>query len=353
MANRAGTLSRQPRFRRSPSAGAGTSFDRSRRRRSAFTLIELLLVIAIIGLLLQLLLPAAREAARRSQCLNHLRQLGLAALHHEEAQGHLPTGGWGFSWVGDPERGFGADQPGGWAYNLLPFIEQQSLHDLARDANGQSREAITAQLCRTPVALFYCPTRRPSRRYAYVQFSLWPTRHCEPLTEAAKTDYAANAGDFYVDGPAGPMDETEAASGRYSWIDGNQMTGVVFQRSRVKMSQVTDGASQTYLLGEKYLDSAHYEDGYGGGDDQAVWCGYDQDTVRWVAYQDANLPPLHDHRDHRDWATFGSAHPAGCHFAFCDGSARLVVFKIDGELHRRLGNRHGGRDVDLSGVFGD
>jgi prepilin-type N-terminal cleavage/methylation domain-containing protein len=106
--------------------------------RRGFTLVELLVVIAIIGILVALLLPAvqaAREAARRTACKNHVRQLALASLVHEDAVGIFPSGGWGWNWVGDNDRGTGADQPGGWVFSLLPFIEETSGYDLAGDGS--------------------------------------------------------------------------------------------------------------------------------------------------------------------------------------------------------------------------
>ena len=101
--------------------------DSMRAHQNGMTLIELLVVMGIIGILISLLLPAvqaAREAARRAQCANHLKQLGFASLLHEQAHGFFPSGGWGHAWIGDPDRGFGPPQPGGWAYSVLPYIEQ-------------------------------------------------------------------------------------------------------------------------------------------------------------------------------------------------------------------------------------
>ncbi|MEM7284686.1 MAG: DUF1559 domain-containing protein, partial [Pseudomonadota bacterium] len=101
--------------------------------RHGFTLVELLVVIAIVGILVALLLPAvqsAREAARRIQCKNHLTQFGLGMLNHHDAHGIFPTGGWSQRWTGDPDLGFDEDQPGGWEYNVLPFIEEMAMYEM-------------------------------------------------------------------------------------------------------------------------------------------------------------------------------------------------------------------------------
>jgi prepilin-type N-terminal cleavage/methylation domain-containing protein len=146
--------------------------EMGRRPWHGFTLVELLVVITIIGILIALLLPAvqaAREAARRVQCTNHLKQISLGQLGHEQHFGFFPSGGWSWEWSGDPDRSSGRDQPGNWLFAILPYIEQQDLHDLGMD--GQ-RDALTAtQLdgaaarAQQVLTIVNCPTRRQS---------LWP-----------------------------------------------------------------------------------------------------------------------------------------------------------------------------------
>ena len=141
---------------------------RSSKSVRGFTLVELLVVIAIIGILISLLLPAvqaAREAARRAQCINHLKQLSLACLNHESAVKELPTAGWVPLSVGNPDAGFGMTQPGGWLYNILPYMEQIALFKNQEALTGLALQAQAQALMQTPLDVMYCPSRRPTQLY--------------------------------------------------------------------------------------------------------------------------------------------------------------------------------------------
>lgn len=202
----------------------------------------------------------------------------------------------------------------------------------------------TARMCQTPLPLLHCPSRRSAACYPYATFTEVPTRNSAFLDVAAKNDYAASAGDYYVKGPAGP--ESTSAPDLYQyerhWLDGRLMTGVVFQRSTISSAEITDGTSHTYLFGEKQLASSHYHDGRGGADNQTAWTGYDEDTVRFTCVKGTPLSPMPDYPTFFDFTNFGSAHPAGCHMGFCDGSVRLISYSVSPEVHRQAGARADG-----------
>ena len=178
------------------------------QKSTAFTLVELLVVITIIGILIALLLPAvqaAREAARQTQCRNNLKQLSLGMLAFEQANGHFPSAGWWFNWVGDPDRGTGKDQPGGWAYSILPHVEQLALYQLGADGNADAwtptQLSGAAARLGTPLAMFNCPTRRQPLAYpcGYIGPSHSGGKYTaglgtNPVGAVARSDYAACSG---------------------------------------------------------------------------------------------------------------------------------------------------------------
>ncbi|MBN2021269.1 MAG: DUF1559 domain-containing protein [Pirellulales bacterium] len=309
------------------------------RRRGGFTLIELLVVIAIIGVLMALILPAvsaSREAARRTQCSNHLRQLGAGWLLHHSTFGRFPSGGWGWLWVGEPERGTDGAQPGGWGFNVLPFVERKSLRTMGQDTIGADRDKALAARCGTPIPLFVCPSRRAAAAYPdYHTDYRTADRAGFPISLSARSDYAANTGDQpFVQYSSGPETIEEGDLRTYEWSDASYLTGVCFQRSELTLGDVADGASQTYMLGEKYLNPDHHETGFDPADNESLYVGYDNDLHR-----SAFAPPRLDQPGLTSTLLFGSPHPTVCQFVFCDGSVRPIPFSISESVHRRLANR--------------
>ena len=170
-----------------------------------FTLVELLVVIAIIGILIALLLPAvqaAREAARRSQCRNNLKQIGLAAQNHVSAFKVFPSAGWGWTWTGDPDAGSAGNQPGGWLYSLLPFMEEQQIHDMGKGMTFSGggtggKYDVLSQMQAQGIATMNCPSRRGATVGAVFDTAGGGANYNEALCTSlggAKSDYAGNAG---------------------------------------------------------------------------------------------------------------------------------------------------------------
>jgi prepilin-type N-terminal cleavage/methylation domain-containing protein len=352
----------------------------SKRKCFAFTLVELLVVIAIIGILVALLLPAiqsAREAGRRAQCKNNLRQIALACMNHESTHKVFPRGGWGWHWMGDPDKGYGPQQPGGWIYAATPYLEETNVFSVGKGLPvAEKAQALKLQLSAV-IPVYNCPTRRPAvalsarnplGKYVEVDDSgnEKPPYNAAVPDTLAKTDYAINggtsrspstqAGGFPPN--AAPPLATDCVGGWPSCPGlaadmlaiANVWNGVSTKMTGAKISQITDGTSKTALVGEKALPTRFYNTGYGdppnyaggdnGGDNNSMYQGYDLDNTRWIGRvpsQDSDqMPPDH-------YNDYGSAHASAMHMAMCDGSVQVVAYDIDPKVWGLYGHRADGK----------
>jgi len=337
------------------------------RGKRAFTLVELLVVIAIIGILIALLLPAiqaAREAARRMECNNHLKQISTAALNHESTQKTFPTGGWTWLWCGDPNCGYGRRQPGSWPFNILPWLEYKQLHDMANGVPpGSGKIATLQKMTQTMMSVYICPTRRGAGGGGTL-FKLTdrPQNAGGIGTDAygGGCDYAANGGSRNNavnsdNTPPSGSDATQINFSATNWKDVNTpnfdsshqptnaafMNGVCFQISTIKIKDIRDGLAHTYLIGEKNVMKGHYYDGTGDyGNDTALFAGFDYDWHRF-----GTLTPAPDQLANTttsSYSRFGSAHASTFNMSFCDGSVRSIAYTIDQYTHEMLSNREDG-----------
>jgi prepilin-type N-terminal cleavage/methylation domain-containing protein len=331
--------------------------------RKAFTLVELLVVVAIIAILMALLLPAvqfAREAGRRASCRNNLHNLGLAVQNHVSFLGHYPAGGWGSTWIGDPDPSKGTDwrQPGGWVFNLLPYLEAENLYRLQLGKTGSTKYAAASEMIRTPLAVMHCPTRRRPRAYdTRNEAQIRQPRYANSTTQLARSDYAANGGTVYRDygpGPSRDPDmEPDATRRQQAWdnlratFDNFAQTadGIIFAGSTLNPASIFDGEQNTYLIAEKYINPDDYTTGVDLGDDSSMYTGDSPDISRWTGPQ---FLPMRDTPGVANWRIFGSAHADVFHAVMCGGSVHAFSYQIDGEIHRRLGNRRDGNPIPAS-----
>ncbi|MFM8577857.1 MAG: DUF1559 domain-containing protein, partial [Planctomycetaceae bacterium] len=212
------------------SAGAGGC-------RRGFTLVELLVVIAIIGVLVGLLLPAvqaAREAARRSQCTNHLKQMGLAVTGHHETHRWLPSGGTGWIYPPDFDVSGGTlvapRQRAGWAFQILPYLEQQ---EAWLGGGGQTVGQMQINAIGTVIPAYFCPTRRAPQKLTLGSWYGPSGTYAHGMI-----DYAAS---------------NSNNSGAITSTASNQVWTSV---GPITMASLTDGTAKTLLLAEKRLNRA-------------------------------------------------------------------------------------------------
>jgi prepilin-type N-terminal cleavage/methylation domain-containing protein len=220
-------------------------------KRRGFTLIELLVVIATIGILIALLLPAvqsAREAARRAQCTNHLKQIGLAIHNFENAQQALPSSRMG-------------PQHASWFVQILPYMEQNNLFNAWNLVNTYYLQQTTARI--TQVGTFYCPSRRVpmlSTQYEVSSTGLPDTQEYP----GSLGDYAANGGQY-----SGPIVDNPLCRGAMCEADSRQVNTdqIAETKSRTRLRDMTDGTSNTFLVGEKHVPRSKYGlSGFSWGD---------------------------------------------------------------------------------------
>ena len=208
-----------------------------------------------------------------------------------------------------------------------------------------------------------CPTRRPAVAFAYSMSGIYSFINLSPQpTMVGRTDYAASGGDTSYSAwcerkPASLADGDAMIDGDWKLLQGYYTTGIVYRHSLVKMADIKDGATNTYLAGEKYINADHYLDGLSVCDNVAWDIGWTNDVVRWSGKCDSSNPgdpgyglatflPLQDTPGSEMYMVFGSAHPFGFNMAFCDGSVHAIDYAIDLDTHHRLGNIADGLTID-------
>jgi prepilin-type N-terminal cleavage/methylation domain-containing protein/prepilin-type processing-associated H-X9-DG protein len=294
------------------------------KRSRGFTLVELLVVIAIIGILVALLLPAiqaAREAARRTQCTNNLKQISLGLNNYHDTFRIFPPGAWNYA-----NRGNGL----AWTVFILPFIEQQTVYeefDFGRNSWNNFNHLPGMNL----IPAYHCPSLRLKNGAGGAGEQI-----------GGKDPYTTHY--YSVMGPQGvnPFGTTGPANyptnGNANPHGGFATGGILYRNSTTRIGDVTDGTSNTMIVGEISWDEANCYRNWvrgitGTGDGEAAGSLKNIEFgIRVVPYNGSN--------NFND-VSFGSQHPGGCQFAFADGSVTLITEAIDLNLLKALASREG------------
>jgi prepilin-type N-terminal cleavage/methylation domain-containing protein len=315
---------------------------------TAFTLVELLVVMAIIGVIIALLLPAtqaAREAARRTQCANNLRQIGLASVEYEQVHHQYAN----FSGPPRPSPYVALSTPT-WIVALLPYLEETGVYQTWARIVGYGTNAspplpastVTA-LSATRIPVLNCPTRRAPAAFAIktgdnVQIPLYGAI----VSRATRSDYALNGGADSTPTETGPNPQVGLV-GIWEAAD-----AVASKAKTVRVKNITDGLSKTYLAAEKMIPTDAYENGLFWGDVSSIYNCPLGDCVRF-----AEEPPVHDVKTYTDsnqsclaCHNFGSAHANTWNAVFCDGSIHSMTFTLSFATHRALASRAAGDQPD-------
>jgi len=310
------------------------------RPRHAFTLVELLVVIAIIGILVALLLPAvqaAREAARRIQCNNQLKQIALAIQNYHDLAGHFPNGR-----TGTGEYSLA------WSYTILPQLGEQTIHD-AYDPDYPVHAPENAAAMRTGIATYVCPSNRGAEADRdFDNGGQGGGANGEPRGVAVRGDYAANAG---LEEDMG-MEENDYEEGGVSNDDDNvdftqwhpdlSLTGPIFSNSDVNARRVTDGLSKTLVVGERHIPLlegewpeaqrhvAAADTCFLSGDNLRVVLRGTEDGMATSREDFAVSPDTEPWRRSGTKSFGGGNHPGVTMFAFLDGHTEGLSVSRDG-----------------------
>ncbi len=293
-----------------------------RRATLGFTLIELLLVIAIIAILIALLLPAvqqAREAARRTQCKNCLKQIGLSLHNYHDSFQTLPPG-----WIGvtSGQQDVSGINGWGWAAKLLPNVDQAPLYQTI-DFNSSVGSNVNVTPRTTFLPVFRCASDIGPNRWTIPSAGT-----SNPLSEIAAASYSGVFGKNEIDDCNGLAPGIPCAS-----------DGVFYLNSRTRLADVTDGLSNTLMVGERIT---RIESGW-----NYTWAGVisggENPIVRILG--DTDVTP---NRDLIRIDEFASYHTGGAHFMLGDGAVRFLSNSIDLGVYRNLASRAAG---DIVGEF--